>query len=336
MYSDVKYKNISDEKEDCIICTETFRSRTLIQCPYCNFKSCQDCTMRFMLNIDDIRPRCMETSCKKVWSFEFISDNFSKSFSNDKYRKRRAEILFEREKSLLPDTINLLQETKIKIKYERTIKDIQDENSMLKDILAQNNKSIQKYKDKINNRNNVKDTKKKEFIRKCPVEDCRGFLSTSLKCGICDIYACKDCHMVKEEDHKCNPDTVATVKFLASDTKPCPACRCLIHKIHGCDQMYCTKCHTPFSWIRGTIEKGVIHNPHFYEFQRQQNGGIAPRNIGDIACGYCPSIYELRKLRSYKYKDAFNLAMKKHLRVYRQLDDLYKTKETTLNTQGVI
>ena len=48
------------------------------------------------------------------------------------------------------------------------------------------------------------------------------------------------------------------------------------------------------------------------------------------------SIYELRKLRSYKYKDAFNLAMKKHLRVYRQLDDLYKTKETTLNTEGVI
>ena len=48
------------------------------------------------------------------------------------------------------------------------------------------------------------------------------------------------------------------------------------------------------------------------------------------------TIYELRKLRSYKYKDAFNLAMKKHLRVYRQLDDLYKTKETTLNTQGEI
>ena len=55
----------------------------------------------------------------------------------------------------------------------------------------------------------------------------------SLKCGICEIHACKDCHMVKEEEHKCNPDTVATVKFLATDTKPCPACRCLIHKIHG-------------------------------------------------------------------------------------------------------
>ena len=48
------------------------------------------------------------------------------------------------------------------------------------------------------------------------------------------------------------------------------------------------------------------------------------------------TIYELRKLRNYKYRDAFNLAMKNHLRVYRQLDDLYGTKETQLNTQGVV
>jgi hypothetical protein len=47
------------------------------------------------------------------------------------------------------------------------------------------------------------------------------------------------------------------------------------------------------------------------------------------------TIYELRKLRNYKYKDAFNLAMQKHLRVYRQLDDLYGTMETQLNRQGV-
>ena len=47
------------------------------------------------------------------------------------------------------------------------------------------------------------------------------------------------------------------------------------------------------------------------------------------------SIRELRKLRNYKYKDAFNIAMKNHLRVYRQLDDLYGTKETQLNTEGV-
>ena len=48
------------------------------------------------------------------------------------------------------------------------------------------------------------------------------------------------------------------------------------------------------------------------------------------------TIYELRKLRNHTYKDAFDLAMKKHLRVYRQLDDLYDTKQTQLNTQGVV
>ena len=47
------------------------------------------------------------------------------------------------------------------------------------------------------------------------------------------------------------------------------------------------------------------------------------------------TIYELRKLRNYKYKEAFNIAMKNHLRVYRQLDDLYGTRETQLNTGGV-
>ncbi len=47
------------------------------------------------------------------------------------------------------------------------------------------------------------------------------------------------------------------------------------------------------------------------------------------------TIYELRKLRSYKYKDAFDLAMKKHLSVYRQLDDLYQTKETQLNKGAI-
>jgi len=48
--------------------------------------------------------------------------------------------------------------------------------------------------------------------------------------------------------------------------------------------MWCTQCHTGFSWKRGTIEKRV-HNPHYYEWQRQNGGGRAPRNVGDFECG---------------------------------------------------
>ena len=37
------------------------------------------------------------------------------------------------------------------------------------------------------------DEKKNEFIRPCPHPDCRGFLSTQLKCGLCEKYGCSSC-----------------------------------------------------------------------------------------------------------------------------------------------
>ena len=46
--------------------------------------------------------------------------------------------------------------------------------------------------------------------------------------------------------------------------------------LHNCDQMWCIECKTAFSWAKGTIEKGVVHNPHYYQWMRQ-NGGL-PRN----------------------------------------------------------
>jgi hypothetical protein len=38
----------------------------------------------------------------------------------------------------------------------------------------------------------------------------------------------------------------------------------------------------------------VVHNPHFYEWQRKQNGGVAPRVVGDVACGGVPVYHEVR------------------------------------------
>jgi len=49
--------------------------------------------------------------------------------------------------------------------------------------------------------------------------------------------------------------------------------------------MFCTACNDcAFDWVTGRIET-VIHNPHYYEFQRQLHGGQAPRVPGDILCG---------------------------------------------------
>ena len=64
--------------------------------------------------------------------------------------------------------------------------------------------------------------------------------------------------------------------------------------LRNCDQMFCTECHTAFSWTTGMPVNGVIHNPHYYEFLRKQGNGVAPRNAGDVPCGGVPYYHHLQ------------------------------------------
>jgi hypothetical protein len=127
------------------------------------------------------------------------------------------------------------------------------------------------------------------FVRRCPAEGCRGFLSSAWKCGVCELYSCPDCQEVKgvarDTAHTCDPGALETAKLIAKDTKACPKCGEMITKIDGCDQMWCVSCHTAFSWRTGQVASGTVHNPHYYEYLRKRNGGEAPRNVGDIPCG---------------------------------------------------
>ena len=108
---------------------------------------------------------------------------------------------------------------------------------------------------------------RRAFIKNCPGTDCRGFLSTQWKCGLCNTKVCSKCHTVKDGDeHTCNPDELATAEFLMKDTKPCPTCATAIHKIMGCDQMFCIVCHTAFDYKTNRIVHGNIHNPHYFEW----------------------------------------------------------------------
>jgi len=222
--------------------------------------------------------------CQKIWTRKFVTDTFPKNWVNKEWKAMNSRVGVEREKALLPATMAVVEQRK---EVEQMKLEVEEIEKMIHQLSRRRNNLRRQIEDG----GSVTSTSVNSAAgngRKCPDEECRGYLSTQWKCGMCDKWTCPDCHVIKgttrDAQHTCDPDVKATAQFLAKDTKPCPKCSTLIHKIEGCDQMWCTQCHTAFSWRRGTIETR-IHNPHYYEWQRQQSGGAAPRNLGDFECG---------------------------------------------------
>ena len=289
---------------DCLICGENFNksTRMKITCMYCSQEACRSCCARFIETEKGFA--CMDRSCEKIWTRKFMSDSFTKVYMQNTYRTIQEDKLFDVEKALFPYTQSLIEAEKVRdeiyAEYRLKVHEQEKQRRVLDQQIralneqrAEINQSIvQLYRERDIKVGNTKKASNltRNFVRKCPCEDCRGFLSSHWKCGLCDKYTCPDCHVViglhkDKAEHVCKEEDVATAQLINSDTKPCPKCGEGIFKIEGCDQMWCTQCRTGFSWRTGRIET-QIHNPHFYEWQRRNNGGEAPRNHGDNAiCG---------------------------------------------------
>ena len=262
----------------CLICAETTNgtSRKNVKCEFCDFTACITCCKTFLLS--ETTAKCMAQECNKEWTRQFITKTFGQTFVNKQLKEHREQILYDKERSLLPATQPIVEQKLYIAKLRKELTEIDVERRRL----SERKRTI---RDEIDRLLDYEPEARVVFTRACPSTECRGFLSTQLKCGLCNIWACSECHEIKgttkDAEHVCNPDTVATTKLLASDTKACPTCHTNIHKIDGCDQMWCTMCHTAFSWRTGKIET-KIHNPHYYEFMRKQSAtGEIAREMGD-------------------------------------------------------
>jgi len=270
------------KKEICNICCEKINisNKKDIKCLYCNYVACRECIAQFLLiNINELN--CM--NCKKLWNREFLCNNFTKTFINNDYRDYRQKLLLDKEKALLPATQIIVEAMNNKEKLQKTLREYLIEVNTKKQQLCD---EIQLNENIINNKTN--NIQKKVFIKKCGVEDCRGFLSEQWKCGMCDTITCKKCFEIlnKNQDlehnpeniHVCKEENIESAKLISKDSKPCPKCAALIFKIDGCNQMWCVLCHTAFSWVTGQIETSRIHNPHYYEMLRNMSAnGEIPR-----------------------------------------------------------
>jgi hypothetical protein len=281
---------------DCSICCNKLNKSTRknITCSFCNILTCRECFQKYILSIHE-DAHCM--GCKKIFTRDFLSSNCTAVFLSKDYKKHRENILFDNEKSLMIETQPYVVIEKHRKNILKQVSEIEKEKAELMKLVNDKNLQIERLLQSIRNTSIVPSVEeRRKFIRKCPIDDCRGFLNSQWNCAVCDSKICNLCNELKNENHVCNPDSVASMDLLNKDSKPCPECATIIFKISGCPQMFCTNCNTPWNWTTGNKITGVIHNPHYYQFV--QNGGAIGRNHADIPCGGLPDVYEIRRLIS--------------------------------------
>jgi hypothetical protein len=232
-----------------------------------------------------------------------MRENFPTTWMSKEYKEHREKVLLDIEKARMPETqvfVDIVKqcaameeelrklridanekrlayfEAKRKMSRQTRLKS-RMENYVL-GIRGYNNDFLEQLP------SSTQETEPRTFIVACPMQDCRGFLSTQWKCGVCDVKICKECREPKVEEHLCDPNTKASVALMKHDSKPCPKCASMIYRIQGCDQMWCTVCTTAFSWRTGKVQTGSIHNPHYFQWIRE-HGGDPLNNNGAMARG---------------------------------------------------
>lgn len=238
----------------CAICLDDDAGKKTMACTACNTGFCQPCMRTYLLTIDK-DPACPE--CHAAFSRPFLKEHLPKSFLAKEYAARRRDLLWDREKALMP-------EAQAELVKQRTLEPL---NVRRAQLIAELNTITQKIYE-IQTANTVATTSK------CPA--CKGYLDAEMHCDLGGHSICRDCYKEVAEGHKCDEADVATVKELVRDCKPCPKCGVFIGRESGCDNMFCVDCKTAFNWRTMRIQEGgYIDNPHYFEYARANNIALA-------------------------------------------------------------
>ena len=265
--------NLQNDR-DCSLCDQTvlysqFNDKLYV-CESCNMRKCDYCA-RMCLLVNDMK-------CVNCDEDEFSIERIKRFFPNTYYNKFfKPRVKRQDSDEYVDYRLLIIKKVREKLSVNESLFKISLDLYRIKYGLDWNSEGTQEIKREI-----------QKFIKKCPDSDCRGFLSSAWKCGICTNFFCKDCHAKKrshDEYHTCNESEKATVEMLNKDTKPCPQCGIPIHKYVGCNHMFTPCCNIGFDWKSGKI---IANNrntsPEYYEFMRRTNGGVVPREIGDDPC----------------------------------------------------
>ena len=284
---------------DCQICVSEYDDSNKFYCFGCKFNCCTDCMKTYLLTKSS-EPHCMK--CRAIIPYDQYIKTFDKKWRLNKYKKHREDILWEKQQSLLPITVQ-------KIAKGKEIKVLAEEKRLLYTKIFEIDNKIEKLNNFIYNKNEKVIKNKFKYTHKCIEKNCNGYLNDNFKCDLCEKDVCNKCFTEKLKDHECDPELVETCKLIKSEAKPCPNCTEYISKINGCDQMFCTMCGTAFSWVTGNIEQGIIHNPHAHSFFQNNPDALNNymhnnNNNNQNNCrNHIPNFHQLMKVSNYMDKD---------------------------------
>ena len=258
---------------ECPVRCETYTARNpCTRCPYCQGEACLQCQKTFILGVS-LDPHCMH--CRRPWPPEVLTSLFPASFRTGDLRKHTVRLLAERERAYFPETLKTYETSK-------TMNAIDDAETLLLKLCQ-----ADAYPDKqaqLHTRLRTLALRRDALLREggrvqhaevrapkpCPGASCSGFLSSAWKCVACSLQVCSSCEEPKKNEHICHPDNVNSVIAKRKDAKPCPKCGVYVHRIEGCNHMFCVACKTPFDWVMMTIlSTRGFHNPHYQEWLNQ-------------------------------------------------------------------
>ena len=218
---------------ECSVCVGAYNKtiRKKVVCPFCHYECCKSCAQAYILSIMD-DPHCM--NCKQAHDREFVDSFCTRLFRNRELRLHRENVLFDREKSRMPETqphVNkIIESRRLRAEYRKLGNYITDlirartkleylgtndptidfiptredrlrgpeyrDDPRVADKISEIDHTIEKSRENLSIlRTNIQNmamdgwddpNASKKFIRKCPTENCKGFLSEDWTCGLCE------------------------------------------------------------------------------------------------------------------------------------------------------
>lgn len=334
---------------DCQICCEkyTTKIRKKFSCYSCNNTFCSKCIIANIKNNIKSKSIFGPYGLTKIMCL-FCNSPLSPQELRDLLSKKNNKIIIKEELAeLFNEECNLLTDTENTIKEQRLIHEI----NTIKKWMTQDGFNEKQINNTLQEMGYL-DERIVQPERHCP--DCRTLLITApaplmaknnevdktlesaldpwnrgspvydYKCVNCNFYLCSKCLSIKNDDHLCDSKALETIKKVNETCHNCPNCKLLIEKEEGsCDQMFCTECHTTFSWATGKVAatNHVKHNPHFFEWMRQNN--IEERHPNDNPCEG-NFLIKCEKLEHGNFMKFINTVLQKSIE---NIDEIYERDE---------